>query len=91
MASYLPPNPYEILGVANDATMREIRSAHRKLVLKCHPDRIQDPSLKPIALDQFQKVQSAYQLLSDDAARAQYDDQVKLLALQKESKNTRAL
>jgi curved DNA-binding protein CbpA len=80
----LPPDPYKLLGVSKDATLPEIRSAHRKLVLKCHPDKVQDAALKAIKQDEFQKVQQAYELLSDDSKRLQYDEQVKLYELRKE-------
>ncbi|KAL0932903.1 molecular chaperone DnaJ [Colletotrichum truncatum] len=80
----LPPDPYRILGVSKDAQLNEIRAAHRKLVLKCHPDKVQDPTLKAAKQDEFQKVQQAYELLSDDNERAKYDDNVKLAELRKE-------
>jgi curved DNA-binding protein CbpA len=37
MGSPLPPDPYAALGVPKDATAAAIKTAHRKLVLKCHP------------------------------------------------------
>ncbi|PFH58850.1 hypothetical protein XA68_13156 [Ophiocordyceps unilateralis] len=77
----LPPDPYKILGVAKDAQMSDIRSAHRKLVLKCHPDKVQDAKLKAEKQDEFQQVQQAYELLSDDVKRRRYDEQVRLLEL----------
>ncbi|KAF8853313.1 DnaJ-domain-containing protein, partial [Acephala macrosclerotiorum] len=79
-----PPDPYEVLGVEKDARLPEIRSAHRKLVLKCHPDKVQDAALKAIRQDEVHKIQQAYELLSDDTKRQQYDDQVKLFELRKE-------
>src|ERR1700710_1820397 len=84
MALNLPPDPYKALGVTKDATLPEIRSAHRKLVLKCHPDKVQAAALKPIKQDEFQKVQQAYELLSDDTRRVQYDEQFKLFELRRE-------
>lgn len=84
MAANLPPDPYKILGVSKDANLPAIRSAHRKLVLKCHPDKVQDEALKAAKQDEFQKVQQAYELLSDDNRRSQYDAQVKLFELRKE-------
>ncbi|KAH7360290.1 hypothetical protein BKA65DRAFT_181990 [Rhexocercosporidium sp. MPI-PUGE-AT-0058] len=84
MNSTLPPDPYKLLGVTKEAKLPEIRSAHRKLVLKCHPDKVQDAALKAIKQDEFQKVQQAYELLSDDSKRLQYDEQVKLFELRKE-------
>ncbi|PKY04210.1 DnaJ-domain-containing protein [Aspergillus campestris IBT 28561] len=77
-------DPYAILGVAKEATLPDIKSAHRKLVLKCHPDKIQDQSLRAKAQDEFQKVQQAYELLSDDARRLKYDQKVRLMELRRE-------
>ncbi|KAG5980070.1 hypothetical protein E4U55_004432 [Claviceps digitariae] len=82
--SPLPPDPYKILGVAKDAQISEIRSAHRKLVLKCHPDKVHDPALKAQKQDEFQQVQQAYELLSDEVERQKYDDRVKLEELRKQ-------
>src|ERR1700709_2451786 len=84
MALNLPPDPYKALGVTKDATLPEIRSAHRKLVLKCHPDKVQDDALKAQKQDEFQKVQQAYEILSDENKRLQYDEQAKLFELRKE-------
>ncbi|KAI0967489.1 hypothetical protein F4678DRAFT_243805 [Xylaria arbuscula] len=69
----LPPDPYRVLGVSKDAQIPEIRSAHRKLVLKCHPDKIQDPALKEAKQIEFQQVQQAYELLSNELEREKYD------------------
>ncbi|RDL41106.1 uncharacterized protein BP5553_01085 [Venustampulla echinocandica] len=79
-----PPDHYLTLGVPKDAKLPEIRSAHRKLVLKCHPDKVQDAALKAAKQDEFQKVQAAYEILSDDTRRVQYNEQVKLFELRKE-------
>ncbi|KAM5376787.1 hypothetical protein ACJZ2D_005410 [Fusarium nematophilum] len=82
--STLPPDPYKTLGVSKDAEIPEIRSAHRKLVLKCHPDKVQDPTLKAQKADEFQKVQQAYELLSDEKERQRYDDQARLAELREQ-------
>ncbi|KAL4941718.1 hypothetical protein BDV06DRAFT_176852 [Aspergillus oleicola] len=75
---------YEALGVTKDATTAEIKSSHRKLVLKCHPDKIKDEALREQAQDQFQKVQQAYECLSDETMRTKYDNKVKLAGLKRE-------
>lgn len=80
----LPPDPYKILGVDKDATLPQIRLAHRKLILQCHPDKVQDPKLKAIKVDEFQKVQEAYEILSDVSRRSEYDQSVKLQKLREE-------
>lgn len=84
MSSPLPPDPYDVLGVSKDAQIPEIRSAHRKLVLKCHPDKVQDPALKAEKQNEFQRVQQAYEILSDETERAKYDNQVKVTELRRQ-------
>ncbi|GAP92634.1 hypothetical protein SAMD00023353_5900210 [Rosellinia necatrix] len=76
----LPPDPYKILGVSKDAQLPEIRAAHRKLVLKCHPDKIQDPALKEAKQIEFQQVQQAYELLSNEIDREKYDQKAEFYA-----------
>lgn len=61
---------YEILGVNRNATTEEIRSAFRKLALKYHPDR--NPNDKE-AEKKFKEISEAYDVLSDDEKRKQYD------------------
>ncbi|MDI9403697.1 MAG: DnaJ domain-containing protein [Limnohabitans sp.] len=65
---------YEILGVSRSATADEIRRAHRKLALQFHPDRNKAKD----APAKFAEIQQAYEVLSDDAKRKQYDDFVRL-------------
>lgn len=77
-------DPYRALGISKDADLSAVKSAYRKLVLKCHPDKIQDPTLKAVKQDEFQKVQQAYELLSDETQRMRYDEQMKLYELRKE-------
>ncbi|OJJ47600.1 hypothetical protein ASPZODRAFT_15051 [Penicilliopsis zonata CBS 506.65] len=74
-------DPYAVLGVSKDATVADIKAAHRKLVLKCHPDKIQDEALQNQARDEFQKVQQSYEILSDATSRQKYDMKVYLAEL----------
>lgn len=83
----LPPDPYKILGVPKDAQLPEIRTAYKKLALKCHPDKFQDEKIKAEKQDEFQKVAQAYELLRDEKERAKYDDMVMLNELRKAAKN----
>ncbi|GKZ18031.1 hypothetical protein AbraIFM66951_006589 [Aspergillus brasiliensis] len=85
MAAAPDINPYEVLGVAKDAPLSDIKSAHRKLVLKCHPDKIKDESLRSQAQDEFQKVQQAYETLSDETRRAKYDAKARLAELRRQA------
>jgi DnaJ-class molecular chaperone len=66
-------NYYEILGVGQDASESEIKKAFRALSLKCHPDRNPDPG----ATTQFQYINEAYEILSDDEKRKQHDHELK--------------
>ncbi|RMZ07741.1 hypothetical protein D0860_04972 [Hortaea werneckii] len=84
MSSPLPEDPYISLGVAKDATPQNIKTQYRKLVLKFHPDKVQDPALKQAAVDQFHKIQKAYEVVGDEDKRAKYDAQCKLAQLRKE-------
>lgn len=61
---------YKILGVERKAKAEDIRSAYRKLAMKYHPDK--NPGDKK-AEDKFKEINEAYQVLSDDAKRAKYD------------------
>lgn len=77
-------DPYETLGVPKNADLAAIRTAHRKLVLKYHPDRIKDPTEREKGTYVFQKVQQSYEILSDDNKRNRYDQEAKLAELRKE-------
>lgn len=87
MSPNLPDfDPYAVLGVDKSAPSSEIKTAYRKLILKCHPDKIQDESLRSKAVDHFQKVQESYEILSDDTRRQIHDQEVRLAALRNEVK-----
>jgi molecular chaperone DnaJ len=57
---------YNILGVARNATKDEIKKRYRELAHKFHPDKGGDEA-------KFKEINEAYQVLSDDKKRAQYD------------------
>ncbi len=61
-------NLYEILGVNRDATFDQIKKAHRRLVKLLHPD-----ANDGVESDEFLKMQQAYEVLSDEKKRADYD------------------
>lgn len=86
----LPPDPYLALGLPKDATQAAVKTAHRKLVLKCHPDKVTDPDAKQAAADQFHKIQTAYEILIDEDRRGRYDAQVRLAGLRKEAMESRS-
>lgn len=61
-------NYYERLGVSLNALPSEIKTAYKKLILKCHPDK--NPNANP---EEFQVIQTAYETLSDLDKRKEYD------------------
>ena len=58
---------YEILGVSKNAPKDEIKKAYRRLAHKYHPDKGSGDDTK------FKEVNEAYQVLSNDSKRQQYD------------------
>ena len=62
----MPKDYYQILGVSRDASPADIKKAFYKLAHKYHPDKGGDA-------EKFKEVNEAYQVLSDQKKRAQYD------------------
>jgi molecular chaperone DnaJ len=61
---------YEILGVSKSASQEEIKKAYRKVAMQFHPDR--NPGDKA-AEEKFKEAAEAYEILSDETKKAQYD------------------
>jgi curved DNA-binding protein CbpA len=61
---------YKLLGLPRDATQDDIRKAHRKMVLKHHPDA--NPGDRS-SEERFKEIQRAYEVLSDPEKRHEYD------------------
>ncbi len=62
---------YAILGVPETASAKEITKAYRKLARQLHPD--QNPG-DSAAEERFKEVSAAYDVLGDEAKRAEYDE-----------------
>ncbi|WP_139470642.1 DnaJ C-terminal domain-containing protein [Campylobacter armoricus] len=60
---------YDTLGVSKNATADEIKKAYRKLARQYHPDINKESG----AEEKFKEINAAYEILSDEKKRAQYD------------------
>ena len=65
---------YSILGLTFGASPEEVKSAHKKLALKYHPDKNKGDEN---AAKRFMEIQEAYQALSDEKVREAYDAMVR--------------
>jgi molecular chaperone DnaJ len=64
-------NYYDILGVSETATPKDITRAYRKLAREFHPDA--NPG-DDAAEEKFKEVSAAYDVVGDDTKRAEYDE-----------------
>jgi len=60
---------YKSLGVAKEASSKEIKKAFRKMALKYHPDKNPDKDTSA----KFREIAEAYEVLGDEEKRRQYD------------------
>ncbi len=62
---------YKVLGVAETATAKEIKTAFRKLSRQFHPDtNAGDPG----AEERFKEISAAYDVIGDETKRKEYDE-----------------
>lgn len=62
---------YDVLEVQQDASLKEIKTAYRRLALEHHPDRNKGHEKEAEVL--FREISEAYEVLSDEKARQDYD------------------
>ena len=60
---------YDVLGLPRNATETDIKKAYRNLAKKYHPDVCKEPG----AEEKFKSINEAYDVLSDESKRRQYD------------------
>lgn len=73
---------YRVLGINKDASSSEIKKSYHKLALKHHPDKQNTDEDRARSHSLFAKIAGAYEILSDDDKRKEYD------ALQAEQKSS---
>jgi curved DNA-binding protein CbpA len=64
---------YDILGVEQTASEKDLKKAYFKLIVKYHPDKIADFETNTNAQQNFQEISHAYEILSDTVKRERYD------------------
>jgi curved DNA-binding protein len=70
---------YKIMGIAPNATDKEIKTAYRRLARKYHPDLSKEANAETL----FKEMGEAYETLKDSTKRAQYDQHLKNREYQK--------
>jgi molecular chaperone DnaJ len=68
---FLEKDYYKVLGVPKDAPAADIKKAYRKLARTYHPDKNKGD---PKAEERFKDISEAYDVLSDDKRRKEYDE-----------------
>ena len=61
-------NPYEVLGVPENADDATVKKAYRELVKKYHPDNFKDNPLSDLANEKLQEVNEAYDMITKNRA-----------------------
>ncbi|KHJ30757.1 putative translocation protein sec63 [Erysiphe necator] len=69
-------NPYDILGISESATEKQIKSHYRRMSLKFHPDKVRPDTSKNETIqslnDYFVELTKAYKALTDEEIRNNY-------------------
>lgn len=73
-------NYYEMLEIAKDASLEEIKKAYRKMAMRYHPDRHQGEDIKKSATMVFVAIAAAYEILKTPETRAKYDTKLRAQA-----------
>ncbi|XP_033107709.1 dnaJ homolog subfamily C member 16-like isoform X2 [Anneissia japonica] len=63
-------DPYDVLGVRRTSSLKDIKREYKKLAREWHPDKNDDPE----AQQKFIQISQAYEILSDEEKRREYDE-----------------
>lgn len=67
---------YEILGIDKTASVAEVRKAYAQIARERHPDRFSDPVERERAQEFFKDATAAFNALSSERSRRDYDAQI---------------
>lgn len=70
-----PKTHYDVLEIPQGASLKDIKKAYRKLAVQHHPDR--NLGNEEEATIRFREISEAYEILSDEQTRKQYDKMLK--------------
>lgn len=65
---------YKILGVPKTASLQQIKAAYYALAKRYHPDLLNSENASPQLSKRFQEISNAYNILTDEATRLEYDE-----------------
>lgn len=72
-------NHFQLLGVQRYSSTKEIQKSYYQLAKELHPDKFQKESMKqikPLMEDLFSRVSEAYEILSDEEKRKDYEEEL---------------
>ncbi len=64
-------NPYEVLGVPENADEETVKKAYKELVKKYHPDKYINNPLADLAADKMKEINQAYDMITKGTAKSQ--------------------
>lgn len=73
MNFFIKKDYYKILDINSYATPEQIKAAYRKLAKEFHPDLHANNPLASLAGEKFKEINEAYEVLSDQTKKKQYD------------------
>jgi molecular chaperone DnaJ len=67
-------NPYEVLGIKENASKEEIKKAYRNLAKKYHPDQYGNNPLRELAEEKMRDINAAYDQLMKNSSSSSYQN-----------------
>jgi DnaJ-class molecular chaperone len=68
-----PKQYYKVLGLQPNSSISDVKKAYHKLAILYHPDKVNGDKEKVKAKEKFVKISEAYEVLSDEKKKKDYD------------------